>query len=154
MRTRVQAFVLPVEASDFADELRSIYVELGHGTGSGMLAGECSPPLDVYETDDTIEIAMDVPGVLAADIRVLAKGNVILIAGEKAPRRGQGDASFHLVERGFGRFARTVTVTAACDIGRATGHIREGELRISIPKTRNRRGQIVTIPIGGDPPRA
>jgi hypothetical protein len=38
-----------------------------------------------------------------------------LIAGQKMPRRS-GDASFHLVERGYGRFARVVRLTTACDM--------------------------------------
>ena len=67
------------------------------------LTGECSPPIDVYETDDALEIVVDLPGVDRDAVRVVAKGDAVLIAGEKAPRRGRGDSSFHLVERGFGR---------------------------------------------------
>ena len=78
--------------------------ELMMQLGSESLAGECSPAIDVYETDDSLEIAVDLPGVDAAAIRVLSKGDGILIAGEKAARRGRGESSFHLVERGYGRF--------------------------------------------------
>ncbi len=71
------------------------------------------PPLDVYETDDALEIADGPAGRRPGAVRVVAKGDAVLIAGEKAPRRGRGDSSFHLVERGYGRFARVDPPDAA-----------------------------------------
>jgi HSP20 family protein len=76
-----------------------------------------------------------------------------LIAGEKAPRRGRPDASFHLVERGYGRFARVIRLTAACDTGKARATFVNGELRVTMPKIQERRGRSLRIPVtGGQPP--
>src|SRR3982074_1914665 len=99
---------IPSEIGDFSDEVRRVFLELGRVFGSDSLAGECVPPIDVYETDDTLEIAVDLPGVDPAAIRGLCKGDSILVAGEKAARRARSDSSFHLVERGYGRFARVI----------------------------------------------
>jgi HSP20 family protein len=154
MRTRIQAVVLPSEAADFADELRRIFSEVGRVTGGGPIAGECSPPLDVYETDERVEITVDLPHVEAAAVRILARADAILIAGEKAPRRNQGDASFHLVERGYGRFARVVRLSGPCDTRRAAARFVDGELRISLPKITNRRGQMIPIAIAPESPVA
>jgi HSP20 family molecular chaperone IbpA len=62
-------------------------------------------------------------------------------------RRGGVDSSFHLVERGFGRFARTVRIGRACDGSRAHARLVKGELRISIPKIAERRGQTFEIQV-------
>jgi len=139
MRSRIPAVVLPSEAGEFADELRRIFADLDR-PGTGGLTGECSPALDVYETDDALEISMDLPGVEADAIRVIIRGGAVLIAGDKAPRRGRGDSTFHLVERGYGRFARLVRFTAACDASRARALLEHGELRITVPKLTDRRG--------------
>jgi HSP20 family protein len=152
MRSRIQSVVLPSEAGEFADELRRIFLDLGR-TGTGALTGECSPPLDVFETDEAIEIWMDVPGVEPDAIRVVIRGNAVLIAGEKVPRRSRGDSSFHLVERGFGRFARLVRLSTACDTGRAGARIEDGELRVSLPKIADRRGARVDVPVKSAQPR-
>jgi HSP20 family protein len=154
MRSRLQPVVLPIEAGDFGAELRSIFEELGRALGTDPLTGECSPAVDVYETDETLEIAVDLPGVEARAVRVLVKGSVVLVAGEKLPRRGRGDSSFHLVERGFGRFARTVRLTAACDVGRARATLTRGELRVIFPKIGERRGGPIAIAIAAGPPSA
>jgi HSP20 family protein len=148
MRSRVQGIVLPSETlGEFADEVRQIFQELGRGYSLDTLAGECSPPIDVYETDATLEISVDLPGVDPASVRVIAKGTVVLIAGDKAPRRGRGDSSFHLVERGFGRFARTVRFSTPCDAGKARAVLEKGELRLSLPKVTERRGGAIPIAV-------
>ncbi|HJZ73058.1 MAG TPA: Hsp20/alpha crystallin family protein [Vicinamibacterales bacterium] len=150
MRPRIHTLAVPSEIGDFADEVRRVYLELGRAFGSESLAGECSPPLDVYETDDSLEITVDLPGVVAASIRVLAKGDSLLIAGEKTARRTRAESSFHLVERGYGRFARVVRLGCACDTARAQAALAGGELRVSIPKITDRRGRSVPIAVRGD----
>src|SRR4051812_1885619 len=113
MRPRIHAIALPSEIGDFSDEVRRVFLELGRVFGSDALAGECVPAVDVFETDDTLEIAVDLPGVDPAAVRILAKGDSVLVAGEKAARRVRGESSFHLVERGYGRFARVVRLSRA-----------------------------------------
>jgi HSP20 family protein len=146
MRSRIQAVVLPSEAGEFVEETRRIFAELGRILGE-QLAGECAPALDVYETDEAIEITMDVPGVALEAVRIVAKGQAVLIAGLKSPRRARGDASFHLVERGYGRFARAVRLTTSCDTARARATVIDGELRVSLPKIGERRNAAIRIAI-------
>ena len=151
MPPRVQAVVIPSESSEFADELGRLLTEVGRSAGS-FLTAECSPPLDIYETDDGFEIAMDLPGVEISAIRIVAKGNAVLIAGEKTPRRGRGDSSFHLVERSYGRFARVARLAKPCDSSQARATLVNGELRVSLPKIADRRGRTTSIQIAGDRP--
>jgi HSP20 family protein len=147
MRPRIHAIALPSEIGEFAVEVRQIFAELGRTFGSESPAGECAPALDVYETDDALEITVDLPGVDPAAVRVVGKGDSILIAGEKAARRARRESSFHLVERGYGRFARAVRLGRACDMSRARATLTNGELRISIPKLADRRGKAIPIAI-------
>jgi HSP20 family protein len=146
MRSRIQAVVLPSEAGEFADDVRRIFSELGRAIGE-QLTGECSPAIDVYETDETIEITADLPGVDDDALRIVGKGQTVLIVGLKRPRRALGDSSFHLVERDYGRFARAVRLTASCDTARARARVVDGELRLSLPKIVERRNTVIRIPI-------
>ena len=147
MRSRIHAIAFPSEIGDFAAEVRQVFLELGRAFGSESLAGECAPPFDVYETDDTLEITVDLPGVDSAAVRVIGKGDSVLIAGEKAARRARRESSFHLVERGYGRFARVVRLGRACDTSNARATLLHGELRVSIPKIAERRGKAIQIAI-------
>jgi HSP20 family protein len=145
MRPRTEAVAHLSEAGELSDEVRHVFLELGQVFGSQLVAGECVPPIDVYETDDTLEISVDLPGVDPAAVRVLGKGDSILIAGEKAARRGRRESSFHLVERSYGRFARVVRLARACNTAQARASLVDGELRVSIPKIGDRRHKVIPI---------
>ena len=147
MRSRIHAVAFPSETGDFSAELRQVFLELGRAFGTDALTGECAPALDVYETDDTLEITVDLPGVTPAAVRVIAKGDSVLIAGEKAARRARAESSCHLVERGYGRFARVVRLGRACDTSKARATLVNGELRISLPKIADRRGTAIAIAV-------
>jgi HSP20 family protein len=150
MRSRIQAVVLPSEPTEFRDEVRRIFQELDRSTDEA-LTGECAPALDVFETDESVEIVVDLPAVSPESVRVVARGQTVLIAGYKTARRARGESSFHLVERGYGRFARGIRISAPCDTNRARSTFINGELRISIPRIVERRGRSVRISISGEP---
>ncbi len=113
------------------------------------VAGECMPVVDVFETEKTVEIVLDLPGVTAEAVRVLFKAGVLLIVGEKErpDLSKRGPASFHLVERDFGRFARAVRINAAVDASQARARMANGELRVVLPRIADRRGAGLMVPI-------
>src|SRR4051812_40450681 len=120
-----------------------------------LVAGECMPVVDVFETERTVEIVVDLPGVKADAIRILFKSGVLLIVGEKErpDLTKRGPASFHLVERDFGRFARAVRITAAIDGAQAKARLADGELRVVLPRIGDRRGNGLIVPIETATPR-
>jgi HSP20 family protein len=114
-----------------------------------VVAGECMPVVDVFETEKTVEIVLDLPGVSPDAVRVLFKSGVLLIVGEKErpDLTRRGPASFHLVERDFGRFARAVRISAAIDGSQARARMANGELRVVLPRIAERRGAGLLVPI-------
>jgi HSP20 family protein len=141
------------ELGDLTDDVRQLFQELERigGHSSAVLAGQCSPPLDVLETDEGVEIVMDVPGVAPQAIRVLLKGDVVVVAGEKVPAGPHATGDYHLVERGSGRFARAVRISTAFDGSRAAASLVRGELRVLLPKIHDRRGEPRTLSITTEP---
>jgi HSP20 family protein len=144
------------EVSELAEDVREIFDELASTLKNEQRAfsGECHPALDVFETDDSVEIVVDVSGISPEALRVVFRTGVLLIAGEKAPPIARAPQAFHLVEREFGRFARGVRLTGAFDVeaGRAT--IRDGELTIVLPKRADRRGRAHRIQVETAAPRS
>jgi HSP20 family protein len=139
---------LITQARPLADDLRELLEELDRtGAPADPARGAYEPAVDVIETDEALEVLVNVPGVGADLIRVLARPNAILIAGDKRPSRAPAGAVFHLAERGSGRFTRVIHLSNAYDARRATARLQEGELRIIVPKLSERRGAAVPIPI-------
>ena len=111
-------------------------------------AAECTPPMDVLETDAGLEVRIDVPGVRAAEIDIVFADSVLLIAGQKLPNMCEhADAGFHIAERAFGRFARAIRVDGAFDAGGAAATLAAGELRVVLPRIEERRGAQIRIAI-------
>ncbi len=142
------------ESHELAEDVRALFDELATSLSHDQRAysGESHPVLDVYETDEAIEIIMDVCGVSTEAIRILFRTGVVLIAGEKAPAPTSPEQSFHLVEREFGRFARAVRVNGAFDVSRARATLRDGELIVELPKMTDRRGTAHRVPVTADRP--
>jgi HSP20 family protein len=135
-----------LERRESDDDERQLFELLGAGTPS--LSGECVPPIDVVETTAAVEIILDLPGVMPESIKVLfARGNVLIAGHKSALACEHQEAAFHLAERAFGRFARAVRLAGAFDVGHATATLAAGELRIVLPRTEERRGREIRIPI-------
>jgi HSP20 family protein len=146
--------LVSTDVGDLGPEVRRLFEELARRRPERrhVVPGECLPLQDVYETERTIEIVLDVPGVTADTVRVLVKAGVVLVVGEKdRPEPARGPASFHLVERDFGRFARAVRVHAAIDAANTRARLKDGELRIVLPKFAERRGREIAIAIDTEP---
>ena len=143
------SFIPTAETPDIADDVRELFEELAAQLPHEHRAysGECRPALDVVETDEAVQIVVDLAGVKAEAVRVLVRNGVVIIAGEKAPPPGNGAQAFHLVERDFGRFARAVRLTGSYDVAGATASLRNGELAIVLRKMADRRGRGHRIPI-------
>lgn len=147
---------LPIssDVGDVSADVRRLFEDLSRQRPERrhQITGECLPLLDVFETTDAIDLLLDVPGVSPSNVRVLVKAGVVIIAGEKdrPDPSARGAASFHLVERDFGRFARAVRVHVAIDAANATATLRDGELRVRLPKLEERRGKGILVPVAAD----
>ena len=137
------SFLPSSEARELTDDVRELFEDLAAQLPHEQRAysGECHPTIDVLETDEAVEVAVDVSGIPATALRVLFRAGVLLIVGEKAPPRTTEDQTFHLVEREFGRFARAVRLTGAFNIPGARASVTDGELSIVLPKLIDRRDQ-------------
>ena len=113
----------------------------GAGTASTPWPGECTPPIDVYETDSTLEISVDLPGVDPSVGPHRRQGH------GRADCRRQGTAPR---ARRFELSPRRARIRAICADRSPLGPLRrgasaravleKGELRISLPKVAERRG--------------
>jgi HSP20 family protein len=138
------------ERRDLPEDLQRLFDMIWEAPASDspVSAGECSPPLDIIETESSIEIVVDIPGVPAEAVHIVSARNVLMIAGQKVPPAYEHrEAAFHLAERSFGRFARAVRLDGAFDAGRAIASFNAGELRITMPRIDERRGKEIRIPV-------
>jgi HSP20 family protein len=139
-----------LERRSLDDDLRRLVEQLTREESAST--AECTVPLDVIETSAAIEILMDLVGVTADAVKIVVAHNTVLITGEKRPAACEhcGQAAFHVAERVFGRFTRAVKLSGAFDVARADARLRNGELRLVLPRIEERRGREHRIPVRVD----
>ena len=150
----ISRLLISTDVGDLGQEVRRLFDDLSRRRPDRRhtVSGECMPLLDVFETERTIEIVLDVPGVAAEGVRIMIKSGVVLVVGEKERTEPamRSPASFHLVERDFGRFARAIRIHAAIDASNARARLKHGELRVILTKLAERRGRDILVPIEGE----
>ena len=136
------------DAADLAEDARHLLLELdAEAPGVAHLSGECRPPLDVLETSEAVEVVVDVPGIAVDSLRVAVRRSTVLVVGAKLPPTRTPGARFHLAERAYGRFARAVKLSGAIDASRANAVVTAGQLRVSVPRIEDRRGQVTKVSV-------
>jgi HSP20 family protein len=137
------------DAADLAEDTRQLLIELDQDPGLASLNGECRPALDVLETTAAYEVVVDVPGIAVESLRVGMRRNTVLIVGAKLPSSNPPGARFHLAERAYGRFVRAIRIDGAIDPRHATATLAAGQLHVVVPRVKERRGQVIKIPVTG-----
>ena len=113
-------------------------------------AGVMAPSLDVSETDTELKIEAELPGVDEKDIEVVVSDNVLTIKGEKKSEAEQKKKDYHLIERSYGSFTRSLTLPFAAQPEQAKATFRKGVLTITLPKPPEATAKARKIAISAD----
>jgi HSP20 family molecular chaperone IbpA len=81
----IPRMLISMDVGDLGQEVRRLFEDLGgrRAERRQLISGECMPLQDVFETERTIEIVLDLPGVTTESCRVMIKSGVVLVVGEK-----------------------------------------------------------------------
>ena len=99
--------------------------------GAGMAT---APRLDVSETDTELKIEAELPGVDEKDVEVVLTNDRLTIKGEKKHEKEEKKKDYHLVERSYGSFARTVGLPFDADPEQVKASFANGVLTVTLPK--------------------
>jgi HSP20 family protein len=121
----------------FRREMDRVFESFGRDLGwpSGNLpAGTMAPSIDVTETDKELKIEAEMPGVDEKDVEVAVTDNVLTIRGEKKAEKEEKKKDYHLVERSYGAYARSITLPFTAEPDKAKASFKNGVLSITLPK--------------------
>jgi HSP20 family protein len=118
-------------------EMDRLFDSFGRDVGwpaEGGRAAAMTPSIDVSESEGELKIDVDLPGVEEKDVDVAISDNVLTIKGEKKAEKEEKKKDFHLVERSYGPFSRSLTLPFAVDPDQAKATFKNGVLSISLLK--------------------
>lgn len=116
------------------DEVFSHYFA-PRGEGNGESAFGMPTSLDLSETDKTVTITLDVPGVEEKDLDITLSDGGVLISGKREHEKEEEGENFHRVERAYGAFQRLVPLPCEVNPDKIEARLTKGVLKITLPKS-------------------
>ena len=113
--------------------------------GNGRTMQSWVPPVDVWETDNEIVYAFDLPGIPEDKISVELHDDTLTVTGEREHKDERSEDGFYRYERRFGSFSRTLGVPQGVAEDAIKADYQNGVLEIRVAKpevTKPRRIQI------------
>ena len=123
------------------NELRTQFM----GEGESWFAGAVVPSLDMSESDNAVEIRMDLPGITAKDIDIQVAGNVLTVSGERKEEKEEKGKTFHRIERRYGNFSRSITLPCPVAESEVAAEYHDGVLTVKLPKTEESKAHKIKV---------
>jgi HSP20 family protein len=109
------------------------------------------PPADVLVDDDGVTVSMDVPGVGSDHLDVELENDMLTVRGERPYPYGEnGDRAVRRIERGFGRFERSLRVPRGLDPDAIEASLIDGVLHLTVPKPESLKPRKIEIKGGSE----
>ncbi len=105
------------------------------------------PPVDIYETEDGILLAPELPGVGKENISVEVKDNVLTLKGERVASPNITEKNFYRQERCYGTFQRSFTLQQNIQPNQIKATFKDGVLEIEIPKPEEEQPKQITVTV-------
>jgi HSP20 family molecular chaperone IbpA len=103
-----------------------------------------TPEVDIFETDKALTLLADIPGVTADKLTIDLRDNVLTISGDAAAT-GSAEEEVVLAEYDTGRYYRQFTLSEVIDQNRIDAHLKDGVLRLTLPKVEKATPRKITI---------
>ncbi|RYY82050.1 MAG: Hsp20/alpha crystallin family protein [Comamonadaceae bacterium] len=105
------------------------------------------PPVDVFETDASITLLADLPGVAREQLHLRVDGDTLVL---EATASAAGPADLELVygELQSASYRRQFTLSRELDTARIEAQLRDGVLRLTIPKADEARPRRIEVQVG------
>ncbi len=120
-------------------ELASLHGEMsrlmnGLFEGNGRTGQGWVPAVDVWETENELVYAFDLPGIPEDKISVEFDEGSLTVSGERERAEEVKNDGFYRYERRFGSFSRTVGLPQGVSEEDVNAEYRDGVLEISVKK--------------------
>ena len=109
-------------------------VPWGEEASNGDGLQRFAPRIDMRETEGALEITAELPGVDEKDIEVTVTNDIMTIKGEKKSESEKEDKGYHMVERSYGMFQRSIALPYEVDADNVEARFEKGVLKVSMPK--------------------
>jgi HSP20 family protein len=134
-------------ATTLVDPLAPWLRGLGQVLHNQGAAGAFIPPADLLIDDEGVTVYMDVPGLRSENLDIELENDTLTVRGDRPfpYQHESGGGPVRSIERGFGRFERSMRVPRGLDPDAIEASLSEGVLKLRIPKPETMRPRRIEI---------
>jgi HSP20 family protein len=111
-----------------------------------LTAGQWSPPVDIFETAESIVIRVEVPGIEQHALDVEIKDNSLIVQGNRTFEEVAG-RDYHRMERAYGTFRRVFTLPMMVRQEQIQAVLKHGVLEITLLKEERAKPKWVQVEV-------
>jgi HSP20 family protein len=111
-----------------------------------LTAGQWSPPVDIFETTESIVIRVEVPGIEQQALDVEIKDNSLIVQGDRRFEEVVG-RDYHRMERAYGTFRRVFTLPMVVRQEQIQAVLKHGVLEITLLKEERAKPKRVQVEV-------
>ena len=93
-----------------------------------------APSADIAETEQGIEVYLDMPGFKGDEIEVKLEDDVLMVNAERKYEKTDETKNWIRQERSWGKYARSFTLPQTLDGSKLTAAYKNGVLTVTLPK--------------------
>ena len=137
-------YTLHREMNRLFDDVFRGFGPLGR-VGSPLMEAQLGwPRIELSETDKTVTVSAELPGLSEKDVQVEIANGILSIRGEKKAERS--DESKFVSERYYGSFERQIPLEGI-EVDKAQADFKNGVLTVTLPKSEQSNGNVKRIAI-------
>ena len=120
----------------------------GLGEGNGQSTQGWVPTADVWETDDEVIYAFDLPGISEDKVSVEMEDGALTITGEREREHRVEEGRYFRFERRFGTFTRTIGLPQGVDEDAVSAKYEHGVLEVHVRKPEQPKPRKIQVGVG------
>jgi HSP20 family protein len=106
------------------------------------------PAVELAESDGEVTVKMEVPGVEKDQLQLTVADDRLTVRGETRKESEEKRKNYFSQEIRYGAFQRTVPLPVEVDAARASAALKNGVLRVTLPKSRQPKAQEIKVAVG------
>jgi len=126
-------------------EMERIWDRLSSEMSTATLERGWNPSLDLMETQESLVAEIEVPGINPDKIDISVAPEMLTVGGEKKQETGGQEKNYHVVERTYGRFSRSISLPTVVNPDRVEARYKDGILRITMGKRKETKSKRIEV---------
>ncbi len=135
------------EFSKLFDSFNNRFGLKSSGNDDELMNAVWSPLTDVIEDEERYSLRLDLPGVKKEDVKITYVNGQLAISGERHSEKEKKDATYHHIERSFGKYYRAFNLPEKIVEDKIDADFKDGILNISIPKAEEAKPKQIEVKI-------